>query len=159
MWLVPMSMIRELCAMKIDQTPTYDAWPFYWLTRAHGRYQDALSSALADTGLDPTSWRILMILKEQDRMAVSDIAQQANTKLSTMTKAVQRMEASGLVSLQPSERDRRVTEVMLTQTGADSVPIAEQTAQHVFNRAFAGFDPDRLRLLSDLLGDLAENLR
>lgn len=151
--------IRDLFAMDDDLQLSYDAWPFYWLTRAHGRYQDALVSALAGTGMDAASWRIVMILKEQEWMAVSEIATQANTKLSTMTKAVQRMEAGGLVDLRESPRDRRVTEVSLTGKGKELVGVAVETARHVFNRAFAGIAPERLQLLKDLLGDVAENLR
>ena len=154
-----MPSIRDLFAMTDDHQLSYDAWPFYWLTRAHGRYQDALHSALAGTGMDATSWRIVMILKEQEWMSVSDIAGQSNTKLSTMTKAIQRMETAGHVTLRESPRDRRVTEVALTHIGRELVDVAVETARHVFNRAFAGIGPERLQLFKELLGDVAENLR
>lgn len=151
--------IRDLFAMDDDLQVSYDAWPFYWLTRAHGRYQDALTSALAGTGMDAASWRIVMILKEQEWMSVSDIAAHANSKLSTMTKAVQRMEANGLASIRPSERDRRVTEVALTEEGVRLIGIAVETARHVFNRAFNGITPERMAVLRELLEDVANNLR
>lgn len=138
---------------------TFDRWPFYRLTRAHSRYQDALSSALAGTDMDAPTWRIVMILKEFDWLSVSDIAAQANAKLSTITKATRRMEAAALVELRPAPHDRRVTEVRLTQSGRALIDPAEEAARHVFDRAFASFAPDRLELLQRLLNQLAENLR
>ncbi|QVM84742.1 MarR family winged helix-turn-helix transcriptional regulator [Novosphingobium decolorationis] len=154
-----MPQIHELIAMDHDHRLTYDAWPFYGLTRAHTRYQTALSSALEDTGLDPTSWRIVMVLKEERWMTVSDIAAQANSKLSAMTRAIQRMESQGLVELRSGQRDRRATEVALSPAGEALVAPAVDAARHVFNRAFAGFDEEKLTLLRTLLGEMAQNLR
>lgn len=145
--------------MNDDRQMSYNDWPFYWLTRAHNRYIDALNSALAGTGLDATMWRITMILKDGDWRSVSEIAIQANTKLSTMTKAVQRMEAAGLVTSRPGERDRRVTEVRMTDEGHAQVERSVAATRHVYNRAFAGMDQKRLQLLTELLGEVAENLR
>lgn len=154
-----MLAIRELFAMDDLVPPSYVAWPFYWLTRAHSRYQDALSSALEGTGMDATSWRIIMILKEQEWMSVSEIAAQGNAKLSTVTKAIQRMEALHLVVLRGSPSDGRVTEVSLSEKGLEMGIVAGETARHVFNRAFAGMTPERLQVLRELLGEVAQNLR
>ncbi|MBH0111891.1 MarR family transcriptional regulator [Novosphingobium sp. YJ-S2-02] len=154
-----MTPILDLIAMDHDQRLSYDAWPFYWLTRAHARYQEALASALEGSEMDPTSWRIIMVLKQNPWMTVSDIAAQANSKLSAMTRAIQRMQSKGLVELREGQRDRRATEVTLTPRGEALVGPAVETARHVFNRAFAGFDEDKLAQLRALLGDMAQNLR
>lgn len=146
-------------AMEADRKLAYDEWPFYWITRAHNRYIDALGSALAGTGLDATMWRITMILKQRGWMSVSELATQANAKLSTMTKATKRMEAAGLVQLRPSIDDRRVTEVCLTTEGEMRIDRAVATARHIYNRAFGTMDPERIKLLTQLLGEVAENLR
>jgi len=151
--------LASTLAMTDDRQMSHDDWPFYWLTRAHNRYLDALSSALAGTGLDATMWRITMILKDCEWLSVSEIAVQANTKLSTMTKAVQRMEAAGLVTSRPGERDRRVTEVRMTDAGQAQVESAVAATRHVYNRAFGNIDQARLKALTELLGEVAENLR
>ena len=145
--------------MSDDRQLSYDDWPFYWLTRAHNRYLDALNSALAGTGLDATTWRITMILKDQPWLSVSDIATQANTKLSTMTKAIKRMEAAGLVETRAGDVDRRVTEVRMTEAGKAQVELSVATTRHVYNRAFGNLDAKRLATLKQLLGEVAENLR
>lgn len=142
-----------------DNQLSYKDWPFYWLTRAHGRYIDALNSALEDSRLDPTQWRVIMVLQEDQWMSVSELASQGNTKLSTMTKAVKRMEKDGLVILREGLRDRRVTEVCLTRVGHDKMADATQAAAHVYRRAFVDMPDDRIELLRELLTELAENLR
>ncbi len=139
--------------------PSYREWPFYWLTRAYARYIDALTSALAGTGLDASSWRVVMILREHDWASVSDIASEANAKLSTMTKVVKRMQAEGLVASREGIVDRRVTEVSLTEKGLASADVALSAAQHVRARAFGAMEKEGLAELSRLLGAVAENLR
>ena len=145
--------------MTEDRQLSYDDWPFYWLTRAHNRYLDALNSALAGTGLDATMWRITMILKDQPWRSISEIATQANTKLSTMTKAIRRMEAAGLVESRAGDTDRRVTEVRMTRAGEAQIELSVATTRHVYNRAFGSLDDERLETLKQLLGEVAENLR
>lgn len=151
--------IDEVLANAGKDPLSFRDWPFYWLTRANARYLDALNSALAESGLDPSSWRVIMILKEKQWLSVSEIAAQANSKLSTMTKTIKRMQADGLIASREGLRDRRVTEVSLTRKGQDAAPGAMDAAQHVFNRAFANIAEDRLALLNELLGEVAENLR
>lgn len=142
-----------------EAAPSYRDWPFYWLTRAYVRYIDAITSALAGTGLDASSWRVVMILREREWLSVSDIASEANSKLSTMTKVVKRMQAEGLVVSREGLADRRVTEVSLTQSGLALADVALDAARHVRSRAFGNLDRDKLQQLSGLLGQVAENLR
>ena len=145
--------------MDDDRSLPYDAWPLCWLIRVHGRYQDALASALAGAGMDAPTWRIVMILKENDWMTVSGIAARANARLSTMTRSVRRMVAAGFMLPRRGVRDRRATEACLTREGKGLIGPAGETARYLFNRAFAGFEPEKRALLRALLGDVAKNLR
>ena len=154
-----MPRIRDPSARDDHSLLSYESWPFYWLARAHGRYQDALTAAFAGTDMDAPTWRIIMTLKQTDWMTVSEIAAQANAKLSTMTKALQRMEAAGLVESRCSVQDRRATEVCLTKAGQAQVEGAVETAQHIFRRAFADFGPKQLADLRSMLLRVADNLR
>tara|TARA_A100001391_G_scaffold205464_1_gene207479 strand:+ start:15906 stop:16370 length:465 start_codon:yes stop_codon:yes gene_type:complete len=152
------SAIDKMLSGKDGQL-SYKDWPFYWLTRAHGRYIDALNSALENNRLDPTEWRVIMVLQEDQWLSVSELASQANTKLSTMMKAVKRMEKDGLVTLREGLKDRRVTEVSLTRVGHDKMADATEAAKHVYRRAFMDVPDERVEQLRELLTELAENLR
>lgn len=134
-------------------------WPFYWLTRAMARYTGSMASALEGTGLDLPSWRVIMVLREAGWLSVSEIASQSNTKLAAMTKTVQRMKADGLVDSREGEADRRVTLVTLTPAGSQAAEAAMDAAHHVFRRAFHGMSSQQQDMLSQLLRDVAENLR
>jgi DNA-binding MarR family transcriptional regulator len=134
-------------------------WPFYWLTRAMGRYTDSMMSALEGSGLDLPSWRVIMVLRDSGWLSVSEIAAQSNTKLAAMTKTVQRMKAEGLVDTREGEADRRVTLVALTPAGNRTAQAAMEAAHHVFRRAFHGMPPQQQDMLSQLLRNVAENLR
>lgn len=135
------------------------SWPFYWLTRAMARYTDSLTSALEGTGLDLPSWRVVMVLRGAGWLSVSEIAMQSNTKLAAMTKTVQRMKAEGLVQSREGEADRRVTLVTLTPAGECAAEGGMAAARHVFRRAFHGMSVQQQDLLSQLLHEVADNLR
>jgi DNA-binding MarR family transcriptional regulator len=134
-------------------------WPFYWLTRATTRYLDAIGSALDGSGLDLPSWRVVMTLREAGWLSVSEIAAQANSKLATMTKTVQRMRADGFVDCREGDTDRRVTLVSLTPAGRAAAERAAAAAEHVFRRAFHDMPAQKRDDLTRLLRDVAENLR
>lgn len=134
-------------------------WPFYWLTRATSCYLDAVGSTLEGSGLDLPSWRVAMTLREAEWLSVSDIAGQANGKLATMTKTVQRMRSDGLVACRADESDRRVTLVSLTPKGRAAAERAAAAAEHVFRRAFHAMPAEQRDGLTRLLREVAENLR
>ncbi len=142
-----------------QQELSVTSWPFYWLTRAMARYVDGVSSALKGSGLDLPAWRVVMTLRETEWLSVSEIAAQSNTKLAAMTKTIQRMSAEGLVQSREGETDRRVTLVSLTPAGIASAKAATDAAHHVFRRAFHDIAPEKQNQLSDLLRQVAENLR
>lgn len=142
-----------------EDLPSVTTWPFYWLTRAVGRYVDSVTSALDGTGLDMPAWRVIMTLKDAEWLSVSEIAAQSNTKLAAMTKTVQRMKAEGLVQSREGEVDRRVTLVSLTPAGVEAAKVAAEAARHVYRRAFHGMTAEQQEDLSVLLRDVAENLR
>ena len=74
-------------------------WPFYWITRVSRRYTHDMEDVLKKIGMDVARWRVLMILNEINPASVSELADHAVIKLSTMTKTVIRMQADGLSSV------------------------------------------------------------
>jgi len=76
-------------------------------------------------------WRVLAILLHQDGLTMSELAQRVLTKQPTLTKAVDRMERSGLVQRRTPDQDRRRTLVLLTEQGRQTATplVAEARAQ------------------------------
>lgn len=126
-------------------------WPFYWIARISRRYTHEMEIVLKRIGMDVARWRVLMILNELEPASVSDIAEHAVIKLSTMTKTIGRLQADGLVSTSPRASDARVTEVRLTDQGRDALLLVREQASRVFRKAFAEFDEDQISELNATL--------
>src|SRR5215475_9992696 len=70
--------------------------PLYLLVRTVGIYSLEMERALRASGMDLMSWRALMIVDEASPSSVSEIAERSVTRLSTMTRVVQRLEKKRL---------------------------------------------------------------
>ncbi|MEC7760594.1 MAG: MarR family winged helix-turn-helix transcriptional regulator [Pseudomonadota bacterium] len=126
-------------------------WPFYWITQTSSRYIQVMEGRLKGLGIDPTYWRVMMSLYEDQRLSISEISAHCILKPNTATKIVQRMQAQGLIETGPRESDARVTEVMLTAHGHELRRKARAVADEVFTRAFDGMSREEQLVLNMLL--------
>ncbi len=129
-------------------------YPFYLLAHTLGQYTRKMESALRRVNADQPHWRILVILGERGPSPVSQIADLAVYKLSTVTRILQRMEAAGLVTMRRSRRDGRVTEVSLTPEGEAQLRRIRAVGSVVANDAFSGFSRAEVLTLIELLSRL-----
>ncbi len=128
-----------------------EKWPFYWLTRAVGRYIEKLEPRLKRVGLDVPRWRVLMCLGEDETMSVSSIAEEAIVKLPTMMRILKRMESEALVTLGARASDGRVTDVALTRTGLRAREAALVIALRIHDHVFIDMpEADRFQTTSHL---------
>ena len=134
-------------------------WPFYWIARVDRKYHNVLERVLAHISLDIPSWRVLMILHSKSSASVSEIADHAIVKLSTMTKIIQRMEADELVASGPSELDRRVTMVTITAKGEQTGRQAWIESAKIKDRVFADLSTNDRDTLVRLLRHLSDELK
>lgn len=135
-----------------------DKYPFFVLNRLVSRYNGVIGARLRTIDLDIPSWRVLMILGERTPRGVRDIADAAVIPLSTMTRIVQRMAASGLVEVAGSAEDARVTEVTLTALGESKLAEARAAAAPVYEQVIRGFGERDFDRLLELLGQVYDNL-
>jgi DNA-binding MarR family transcriptional regulator len=135
-----------------------EEYPLYWLARLYGVYSMEMEKALKTVGLDVPTWRTLMILKEQGASSMSDIALHAVAKLSTVTKAVYRIEAEGLVETSTSPHDARVTLVSITKPGREALERSQLATQYIFSRTFEGMTPGQIKRLNETLQMMLDNL-
>lgn len=142
----------------LDEKFSFRTWPFYWLARANGRYLQGMEVALQPLGLDIPRWRVLMILQEDGRASIGELAEHAIAKLPTMTRIVQRMQADALVRCYPRKTDGRVTEVVLTELGEVAGAAAWNAANQIYGSAFRNMKNSEIEALTNLLQNLAKNL-
>jgi DNA-binding MarR family transcriptional regulator len=99
-----------------------------------------------------------MLLTEHSPASVSELAEHAIIRLSTMTKIVLRMKADGYVETRVSEADGRVTEVLLTPHGLKAVEQVRAQAGRIFEQAFHDIDDSEMRALNETLRHIFGNL-
>ena len=97
-----------------------------------------LNRSLATFGLSMTEYRMLVVLTEapNDRLRMSDLANDAHHSLSRSSHTIARMEARGWVVRIPHESDRRVTYVKLTPEGLALLEKARPQYHGAIRRVF-----------------------
>jgi DNA-binding MarR family transcriptional regulator len=148
--------VRLLADAKRRADPSYADFalsdsPFYLLVRTAGQYELAMANALRAIGMDLPSWRALMIVHEHSPTSVSEIAAEAVTRLSTMTRVVQRLEQQGLVKLAQSDSDARVTQVSITVNGERAALQVREVASQMFKAAFGDATSAEIAALNQML--------
>jgi DNA-binding MarR family transcriptional regulator len=132
--------------------------PLYLMVRTAGRYAQEMENALNASGMDLLSWRALMIVDEVSPSSVSEIAERAVTRLSTMTRVVQRLEKKSLVKLAKRRSDGRVTDVHLTLLGKQCVERERATAAEIYRRAVRDFSAADIAAVNNLMRRIFANL-
>ena len=74
---------------------------------------------LTELGLTYPHYLVLLVLWEQDRQPVNDLAKRLHLETNTVTPLLQRMEQQGLVVRKRSKEDGRQVIVSLTETGRE----------------------------------------
>jgi MarR family transcriptional regulator, organic hydroperoxide resistance regulator len=157
------SKVRVLADAKRRGDPLFSDFliadsPIYLLVRAATRYEHVMDDALREIGMDLPSWRALMIVQEKSPSSVSEIAERAVVKLSTMTRVVQRLEKKGLVKLARRESDARVTEVSITASGERAASKVREVASRIYTIAFRDHSAGEIKTFNEMLRSLYVNL-
>jgi len=77
----------------------------------------AYTPFLTELGITYPQYLVLMVLWEQDKQPVNDIAHRLHLETNTVTPLLQRMEKLGIVVRQRGETDKRQQIVSLTERG------------------------------------------
>lgn len=156
------STTEELEAAEIvkpgDEHFDLQNWPFYWITQAYGRYISSMEQTLKSVELDIPRWRVLILLEGDQARSISYLATEAITKLSTMTRIVQRMQDDGLVTTRQRATDQRVTEVLLSGNGRRARLLALRQAEATYVRSFRDIPAADLKKANRILAKICDNI-
>jgi MarR family 2-MHQ and catechol resistance regulon transcriptional repressor len=134
-------------------------WPFYHMNLAIRSYDTEMKRLLRSSGLDVGRWRILMIAHEHEPVSVGEVAEQAIMEPSTAMRAMQRLQADGLISISTRQSDLRVSEAILTDDGKAMMERVLKAASRVYHQAFESFSADEIGQLIALLSRVHGALR
>ncbi|GAA0315325.1 MarR family winged helix-turn-helix transcriptional regulator [Psychrobacter aestuarii] len=133
-------------------------YPFYWVARLESLYNIEMEKTLKPIGMDTSRWRVGLLLREHETLAISEISNEALMKIPTTTKIVQRMEKEGLVKVFKQASDGRVRLVKLTKEGRDQVNLIIKTTAPMLENLFSKFSKEELDTFLRLSQKLFDNL-
>lgn len=133
-------------------------YPFYWVSRLGNRYTQEMEKQLKKMGMNITSWRVGMILREHGEISMTEVSTHAVGRLSTIYKTVHRMQEQGLVKITQNDQDGRVAMVDMTESGLKMInQLIEQTSRTI-NHAFEDMTSDEIQQMNTLLKRVFDNL-
>jgi DNA-binding MarR family transcriptional regulator len=146
-------------SIPVARHPGADDWRVgVWRSflRAHASIVRELERELVAQTQMPLGWYdVLLQLAEapQRRLRMADLADRVLLSRSGLTRLVDRLQAEGLVSREPSPEDARGTFTVLTDAGLARLRRAAPThLTGIQQHWLAHFDDNELRQLGELLG-------
>ena len=91
--------------------------PSYLLTRIAHRYNQTIHAELRAIGLSTISTRIIASLKVFDALTINELCVHALAEQPTMSRALDRLEADGIIKRTVKDEDNRKRVVRLTEEG------------------------------------------
>ncbi|MGN0034119.1 MAG: MarR family winged helix-turn-helix transcriptional regulator [Coriobacteriales bacterium] len=138
---------------------TYDLVTIWALMahRQHGHLEGGAGRA-SSPKLDPAKGRgrILSLLQLKDGVRTRDLAKILDIRVSSLNELLAKMEAAGLVERRPSEADKRVMLVYLTEEGA-ATELEEEPGELDLFKGFTDGEVEQLCGYTDRLVENAES--
>ncbi len=116
-----------------------------------------LGALLAEIDLYPGQDRVLNVLWAHGPQFQNKLAAKLGIDMSTMTKTLQRLERSGLVSRSPCATNRRLSIVSTTPKGDALRPKLRGVEEEVHRRLARGLTPEQVETLCSLLAVVRDN--
>ena len=117
-----------------------------------------LNQRMRQLGLDMTVWPILQYLWQQDGLPQARISELIGRPEYSTSRAIDRLEASGLVARRHDPCNRRVRLIFLTDAGRASqarlAPLAEGTNEKVMGQLTHDEQEQLMSLLRKIIGVL-----
>ncbi|MAL73559.1 MAG: hypothetical protein CMM62_01115 [Rhodospirillaceae bacterium] len=102
----------------------------FWLNQLTSKVNEQLAERLSEIGISVPQWRVLSILHSFGSMSIGKISELAVINQSTLSRVIDQLERSNLVSRTPLPENKRVIEVSLTDLGertfSEIFPVASE---------------------------------
>jgi len=110
----------------------------YLMNRIMGRYNAELRDETIALGLTTPKMRALAVLTVMDGLLMRDLAVYAVIEQSTLSRAVDQLEADALVRREPDAQDNRATRIVITQDGRATFEQFWPAMAGAYGRMFDG---------------------
>jgi DNA-binding MarR family transcriptional regulator len=132
---------------------------FFYLLFLTARYRDlTLDGVLARSGLNVARWRTLAVIRRIENCTMSQLARFAAVDRTTLTRSVDQLVAQGLVERWTPNRDRRLVNLALSETGSQVYDLAVKAMMASNARAMTGLSEEDLRQAARTFQAVLRNL-
>ena len=111
---------------------------------------------MGEFGVTPVQYAVLRTLRGMPGIDQRSLAAKVGLDTSTLGGVVDRLESRGCISRQPSESDRRVKQLVLTQSGSELLRDMEPALQKSQHRILAPLSAKKQTQFLALLSELVE---
>lgn len=112
----------------------------------------------ANIDLNPAQGRIIFALWRGDMIPINELAERTQLSMSTLTSMLDRLEESGHIAREPSEEDRRVILIRLTEKNRSLQDRYLRVSREMTSLFYEGFTPEEIDEFEGYLERILENL-
>ena len=149
---------KELFGSPASEDFSLENYPFFFIDRINNAYGLAIEHILRKHNMERIQWQLLLIMRENNPISISELATISGRKLSTVSRTIERMRNEKLVSTATRKSDQRVTEVNLEENGWERLTMLIEVANREYLHAMKGLDNRELKKLQEQLRSILENL-
>lgn len=135
-----------------------DTSPGDLVNRAAKLFAQALYQRIAPHGISKGQWPFLMLLWDEDGLSQKELSTRRGIKEATTVRALDRMERDGLVQRVRDTKDRRRTNIFLTDKGRGLQPSLIPFTTEVNSLATADYSPEETEVFLSLVKRIIVNL-
>jgi DNA-binding MarR family transcriptional regulator len=133
----------------------------FLISKIHQTAGRVFARMLRERNLDinPAQGRVLFVLWDQGPMTINKLARQVSLGKSTLTNAIDKLEASGQVVRVRSEKDRRAIRIELTPKNKKLQDLYEDVSKEMTALFYAGFSSQEAGHFEKYLERILKNLK
>lgn len=131
----------------------------YLMNRIMGRYNASLQKELVALGLTTPQMRSLAVLSVIDGILISELSVYAVVQQSTLSRALDVLEANGLVYREVDDADTRAIRIFLTSEGSAAHDRLWPQMSQAQDAMFEGIDVDEIQAFVSTLKTMLRNIR
>jgi len=135
------------------------SFPPYLMNRIMGRYNTSLRDEMAKLGLSTPKARALAVLSVNDGLLIRDLAVFTVVEQSTLSRALDKLQADGLVRREVDREDSRGIRVFITEAGRTAFEELWPYMAAAAARMFGGIEEDERRAFVGTLQKMLANIR
>ncbi len=133
----------------------------YLISKIHqvsGRTFTKILKEAKITDINPAQGRILFSLWKRDDVPITELVKGTLLHKSTLTKMLDRLEQTGHILRAPSNKDRRIIHIKLTEKNKRLQKKYDKVSDRMRDIYYKGFTQAEMRQLNDLLSRVLDNL-